>query len=387
MYATTPPIPTIDLQFWTNFRREVHQQAELSGLEVVTAKKVADQLRAMGVEVHEAIGGTGVLALFRSQKEGAQLMFRTELDALPIQEINTFAHRSVTDGVSHKCGHDGHLTILMALAARLRQSPPETGTVALLFQPAEETGEGAAAVLADPRFHQLLQPHQVYALHNLPGYPLGHIVIRNGSFTAAVVSRVYRFLGKTAHAAEPEHGFNPARALSLAVEAALQQSRNQPDAEAFSVVTPVHIHLGSKDYGISAGAGELHLTLRCWTQEALDQLVSHLDQAMTQIAAQENLQLQSESLHPFHANENSEEAVQHLREAVAALALPTATRDYPFKWGEDFGLFTQRYSGAMFGIGSGVDSPALHNPDYDFPDELIDPASALFFAIAKRQLG
>ena len=387
MHATTPPIPTIDLQFWTNFRREVHQQAELSGLEVITAKKVADQLRAMGVEVHEAIGGTGVLALFRSQKEGAQLMFRTELDALPIQEINTFAHRSVTNGVSHKCGHDGHLTILMALAARLRQSPPETGTVALLFQPAEETGEGAAAVLADPRFHQLLQPHQVYALHNLPGYPLGHIVIRNGSFTAAVVSRVYRFLGKTAHAAEPEHGFNPARALSLAVEAALQQSRNQPDAEAFSVVTPVHINLGSKDYGISAGAGELHLTLRCWTQEALDQLVSHLDQAMTQIAAQENLQLQSESLHPFHANENSEEAVQHLREAVAALALPTATRDYPFKWGEDFGLFTQRYSGAMFGIGSGVDSPALHNPDYDFPDELIDPASALFFAIAKRQLG
>lgn len=387
MYASTPPIPTIDLQFWTNFRREVHQQAELSGLEVVTAKKVADQLRAMGVEVHEAIGGTGVLALFRSQKEGAQLMFRTELDALPIQEINTFAHRSVTDGVSHKCGHDGHLTILMALAARLRQSPPETGTVALLFQPAEETGEGAAAVLADPRFHQLLQPHQVYALHNLPGYPLGHIVIRNGSFTAAVVSRVYRFLGKTAHAAEPEHGFNPARALSLAVEAALQQSRNQPDAEAFSVVTPVHINLGSKDYGISAGAGELHLTLRCWTQEKLDQLVSHLDQAMTQIATQENLQLQSESLHPFHANENSEEAVQHLRAAVAALALPTATRDYPFKWGEDFGLFTQRYSGAMFGIGSGVDSPALHNPDYDFPDELIDPASALFFAIAKRQLG
>lgn len=387
MYATTPPIPTIDLQFWTNFRREVHQQAELSGLEVITAKKVADQLRAMGVEVHEAIGGTGVLALFRSQKEGAQLMFRTELDALPIQEINSFAHRSVTNGVSHKCGHDGHLTILMALAARLRQSPPETGTVALLFQPAEETGEGAAAVLADPRFHQLLQPHQVYALHNLPGYPLGHIVIRNGSFTAAVVSRVYRFLGKTAHAAEPEHGFNPARALSLAVEAALQQSRNQPDAEAFSVVTPVHINLGSKDYGISAGAGELHLTLRCWTQEALDQLVSHLDQAMTQIAAQEHLQLQSESLHPFHANENSEEAVQHLSAAVAALALPTATRDYPFKWGEDFGLFTQRYSGAMFGIGSGVDSPALHNPDYDFPDELIDPASALFFAIAKRQLG
>ena len=387
MHATTPPIPTIDLQFWTNFRREVHQQAELSGLEVVTAKKVADQLSAMGVEVHEGIGGTGVLALFRSQKEGAQLMFRTELDALPIQEINTFAHRSVTDGVSHKCGHDGHLTILMALAARLRQSPPETGTVALLFQPAEETGEGAAAVLADPRFHQLLQADQVYALHNLPGYPLGHIVIRNGSFTAAVVSRVYRFLGKTAHAAEPEHGFNPARALSLAVEAALQQSRNQPDAEAFSVVTPVHINLGSKDYGISAGAGELHLTLRCWTQEALDQLVSHLDQAMTQIAAQENLQLQSESLHPFHANENSEEAVQHLSAAVAALALPTATRDYPFKWGEDFGLFTQRYSGVMFGIGSGVDSPALHNPDYDFPDELIDPASALFFAIAKRQLG
>lgn len=387
MQANSLPIPAIDLNFWTSFRREVHQQAELSGLEVVTAKKVAEQLRLMEVEVHEEIGGTGVLALFRSPKEGPQLMFRTELDALPIQEVNTFAHRSTTEGVSHKCGHDGHLTILMALAARLRQSPPASGTVALLFQPAEETGEGAAAVLADPRFHQLLQPQQVYALHNLPGYPMGHIVIRNGSFTAAVVSRIYRFLGKTAHAAEPEHGFNPARALSQAVEAALEQSRNHPDADQFSVVTPVHMNLGSKDYGISAGAGELHLTLRCWTQQDLDQLVVDLDRAMQQIAHRENLQLQTESLHPFHANENSDEAVQQLREAVSALHLPTAPRAYPFKWGEDFGLFTQRYSGAMFGLGSGENCPALHNPDYDFPDELIDPASALFFTIAKRQLG
>ena len=387
MLSLPEDFPQIDLDHWTKVRRHFHQHPELSGYETHTAAEAALILKDMSLyEVHEGIGGTGVLAIYKAQKEGPTLLFRTELDALPIQEINEFDHRSNTDGVSHKCGHDGHLTIVLALAERIRQSPPERGTVVLLLQPAEENGQGAAAILADERFHELVKPDAVYALHNLPGYPLGHACIRHGSFTAAVNSSVYRLYGKTAHAAEPEHGHNPGKALAKMMQFALSQSRNVPDAEDFSVVTPICMRLGDESYGISAGYGELHLTVRCWREEQLQELCRVLEKEMKRIAESENLRLEAEYIFHFHANENADEPVNEVLAAADRIKLPRLERDYPFKWGEDFGLFTQRYPGAMFGIGSGEDCPALHNPDYDFPDALIDTASAVFYQIVKQKL-
>lgn len=386
MTINSKEVPSIDLKHWTKVRRHFHQNPELSGEEVGTAKEVVRILKDLKIEVHDKIGGTGVLALFKTDQEGPTLMFRTELDALPIQEINEFEHRSTVEGVSHKCGHDGHLTIMLALAERLKQSPPKRGTVALLFQPAEEDGRGAKSVLEDPRFHELIKPDQVYALHNLPGYPLGETVVRKGSFTAAVNSPVYRLYGKTSHAAEPEHGDNPGLALSEMMQLALSLSRNKVDASDFSVVTPICMKLGDESYGISAGYGELHLTLRSWTQEALDSLVLKLDHGIEEIAQRERLKVEKEILFPFHANQNDDRCVDFLREAIDELEIARVKRDYPFKWGEDFGLFTQKYPGVMFGIGSGEDCPALHNPDYDFPDELLDSASAIFYTVIRNQL-
>ncbi|GAA4843627.1 amidohydrolase [Algivirga pacifica] len=368
----------------TTLRREFHAIAEVSGKEYHTAKKVVEVLQTLNpTEVISPIGGTGVIAVFDSFQEGPTILFRCELDALPIQEINTFAHRSITEGVSHKCGHDGHLTSMLGLAKQLSQTPPKKGKVLLVFQPAEENGEGAKAILEDDKF-DTLSPDYVFAFHNLPGYPLNKIIYKPASFTASVKSIIIKLHGKTAHAAEPEHGDNPALALSRILQESLKLANNNPDDEKLTVITPIHINMGELAYGISAGYGELHLTVRTWTEDYLEHISDQIVALSKKIASEENLTPEIAFTQHFQANENHPEAMEHLLSAIKECDLPAAERAYPFKWGEDFGLFTQKYKGAMFGIGSGENCPALHNPDYDYPDEITPVAVRLFHQIALR---
>ena len=155
------------------FRRDLHAHPEISGEEKETAKRVLAVLNTLKPDaLLTEVGGTGILATFGTDEKGPQVMVRCELDALPIQEVNTFGHKSVNKGVSHKCGHDGHATILTGLAEKLAAKRPAKGRVHLLYQPAEENGAGAAAVLKDPRM-QDKHFDLVLALHNLPGYKLG----------------------------------------------------------------------------------------------------------------------------------------------------------------------------------------------------------------------
>ncbi|MXV38006.1 amidohydrolase [Flavobacteriaceae bacterium Ap0902] len=374
------------MQNFTQLRKEFHQIAELSGKEFQTSQKVREVLEDYNCEIVSPIGSTGVLAIFDSCKEGETVTFRAELDALPIQEINTFEHKSATDGVSHKCGHDGHLTSLLNLAEKLNQNPPTNGRVILLFQSAEENGEGALAMLRDEQFKNY-HPDYIFAYHNLPGYPIKEVVYKYDSFTAAVVSIIIKLNGRTAHAAEPEHGENPAKAMAHIMLRSLEQAHNDINHPEFSVVTPVYETLGAQDYGISAGYGEVHLTLRCWTQKALDVLIQEIENIAKEEANKEKLEVSFEYTQAFQSNENNEQAVSILEEVLKEKHYENQKRAYPFKWGEDFGLFTQNFKGAMFGIGSGENCPALHNPDYDFPDELLDYASDLFFDIQKSILG
>jgi len=169
----------------STFRRSLHAHPELSGREVETARRVADRLAGFApTRIVTGLGSmrTGVCAVYEGERPGPTVLVRCELDALPIQERNTFAHRSTVPGVSHKCGHDGHMATLAALAADLHAKPIARGCVLLLFQPAEETGEGAAAVLRDPAFRALGAPDYVYAFHNVPKFPLGAVLLGEGVF-------------------------------------------------------------------------------------------------------------------------------------------------------------------------------------------------------------
>ena len=360
------------------FRRELHAHPEISGEENETAKRVLAVLNKLKPdELLTGVGGTGILATFGTSEKGPQVMVRCELDALPIQEVNNFDHTSTSKGVSHKCGHDGHMAILTGLAQKLANDRPRNGRVHLLYQPAEENGAGAAAVLKDPRMKDR-HFDLVLALHNLPGYPLGGVVVRKGAFTASVSSIVIALRGRTSHAAEPEHGINPALAVTEILTGALALQHNVPTEDGLRVVTVVHVNLGSEDYGISAGSAEVHLTVRCWTDEELRLLEQDIEELSRVVAEKYKLGIDIDHCFTFKANQIDDAAAELVANAVRSTGHELIARDHPFKWGEDFGLFTAKYKGCMVGLGSGEDMPALHNPDYDFPDELIPHGVELF---------
>ncbi|HPF89758.1 MAG TPA: amidohydrolase [Flavobacteriales bacterium] len=365
-------------------RRELHAHPETAMEEEWTAQRITRYLEVLEPDaLLTKVGGTGILARFDGRADGPDLLFRCELDALPIAEENTFHHRSTIDGRSHKCGHDGHMAIICGLAERLAADRPKQGRVWLLFQPAEENGMGAKAVLADPRVADL-HFDRVFALHNLPGVAQGTIRVRNDTFTAAVNSIVMQLKGRTSHAAEPEHGINPAAAMSTIITRTLALAHNVPSDAHMRVITPVYAQLGSKDYGISAGHAEVHLTLRCWTDVELEKLQRTVEELALKVARDEQLELSIHYTQHFHANQNDPDTVDLVRAAVQAAGLHLSEADHPFKWGEDFGLFTQRFPGCMFGIGAGEDTPALHNPDYDFPDAIIPQGIAVFERIIRH---
>ncbi len=368
---------------YSRIRKALHQQPELSGAEMETAGRVTEWLRETRPEqLIEGIGGAGLCAIYEAALPGPTLLFRAELDALPIAEKNGFDHRSRETGVSHKCGHDGHMSILLALAGRLRQQRPKRGRVILLFQPEEETGQGAAKMLQDRRL-RALQPDRVFALHNLPGYPLGEVQLREGAFAAASEGILFSFEGKTAHAGHPEQGLSPAPALAALLQQLPALAEQFPG---FALITVVECRLGERNFGISPGSGTLACTVRAFEQSTFEALKAAAIALVETTAAEHQLHLTVSQHEGFAAVQNQAEAVAQVATACRQLKIPHQYAAEPFRWSEDFGLFTQAYPGVLFGLGAGVDSPALHHPDYDFPDALIPIGCAIFHQIIQEEL-
>ena len=377
-------ISTIEeINYLTNFRKKLHQFPELSGDEKQTAQAVVDELKGCNPStIITKLGGHGVAAIFKGPLKGKTILFRAELDALPIQEVNTFEHTSQYPGISHKCGHDGHATILIGLARMLKLNPLLKGEVILLFQPAEENGNGAKAVLSDEKFKSI-KPDFVFALHNVPDYDKGVVIVKNNSFTPSVTSLKITLKGKTSHAAEPENGINPDVALQEIIVAIKGLADTHVDSETFTVVTTVYATLGSEDYGISADYAELHFTIRCWTAKQLKNFKEISATLIQDISNKNQLKYTLDWIYEFDSNNNDDKAVDFIVAAAKSNSFTLIEKQTPFKWGEDFGAFTQQYKGAMFAVGSGKETPALHNPDYDFPDEITPYGVQMFHSIIK----
>jgi amidohydrolase len=369
----------------TLLRKELHKYPEVSGKEINTAKRIISFLENYPPdEIISNMGTTGILAIYKGKEEGKTVLFRCELDALPIDEINTFEHRSVNNGVSHKCGHDGHIAILCGLATELHFQRPETGTAMLLFQPAEEDGSGAKKVLNDPKF--IYKPDFAFALHNIPGYKKNQIVVKTNTFSCAVNSLIIKLKGVTAHAGEPHMGINPALALAEITTQFNDLIQADITKDNYCLITPIYSKMGKKAYGVSADAGEIHFTVRSNSNKQMKAMEAKLVNVAKKIATIFQLECKTSWTQSFQANENSIEAVNYIKKVVNSNNFELLEKETPFTWGEDFGLFTQHFSGAMFGLGSGTDTPALHNPDYDFPDEIIPTGITLFHQISKQIL-
>jgi amidohydrolase len=376
-----------DLTELTALRRRLHERPELSGEERETARAVALRLRETSPDrLIENLGGHGVAAIYQGVEPGPTLMFRAELDGLPIEELSDAPHRSQSRGKGHLCGHDGHMATLIALALGFARRRPKRGRAVLLFQPAEENGAGAQAVLADPRFAEIA-PDLAFAWHTMPGLPLGRAALKAGPVNCASRGLLARLIGKTAHASMPQTGLSPTRALSRLMPAlASLSSEDRLDAD-FRLVTVTHARLGEPAFGVAPGEAELYATLRTLTNDGMDALVGRAESLVREVARADGLGVEIAYSDVFAHCENAPEAVERLARALGAEGVAFGDEGLPMRASEDFGRFRAAAPCAMFLLGAGENRPSLHNPDYDFPDELISIAARVMMRVARDALG
>ncbi len=370
----------------TSLRKDLHKHPELSGKEKETSKRIIKYAKSYRPDdIISEIGGYGVAVIFNGEQNGKTVLIRCDLDALPIEEENNFDYKSTNENVSHKCGHDGHMSMVSGLIPLLSENKLKKGKVVLLYQPAEETGQGAAKVIEDPKFEQI-KPDYSFALHNLPGFEKNDIVVRNDEFASASKGLIVRLKGKTSHAAEPEKGITPSLAVAGLIKE-LVDLKNDKSLKEFSLVTIIHVKIGERAFGTTPGYAELMATLRSYKNDDMEILSSNAEKLIESISKKYSLKHEIEWVEEFPATENDDSCVELIKESAKDNNFSLIKADNPFRWSEDFGHFTEEFKGALFGLGSGKEQPQLHNPDYDFPDEILLTGTKMFYTIIKKILG
>jgi len=367
-------------------RKQLHRHAELSGSEEKSAQIIKEYVSRFNPdEVITGLGGHGIAVIYKGTASGPAVLLRAELDALPIADANDSAYKSIRSGVSHKCGHDGHMTIVAGLAGVLHRRPPKKGRVILLFQPAEETGKGAAGIVNDPNFGRLA-PDYVFALHNLPGNKTGRILVKSGAMTCASIGMHIRLDGKTTHASHPQEGRSPAVAMCEIIRQLPALDSVSELMDNIALVTVVYARMGAKSYGTAPGFADIMVTLRAETDNTLEMIRKHAVDRVSAFAKKDRLGYAIDWHDHFLAGANDEQATRIVAKAVGAAGFDVEWLTQPFRWSEDFGLFTSRFPGALFALGAGRQTPPLHSPAYDFPDRLIQPGLRIFQAIIEHLL-
>ena len=370
----------------TGLRHALHQIPEVSGAEEKTAAYIATYLRAYAPDrLLTGLGGHGVAAVYDGAAEGPTVMIRCELDGLPIEELSDQPYRSTHAGRGHLCGHDGHMTMVAALAEDLAGKRPARGRVVLMFQPAEETGKGAPAVVADPAFGEIA-PDYAFSLHNLPGLAVGQIALCRGPANCASRGMRIRLSGRTSHAAAPQDGVSPAGAMAQLLPGLGALGGGTDLGPDYALVTLTHARLGEATFGIAPGEGEVWATLRTVNDTRMARLIEEATALVGKVCAEQGLGHEISFDDVFEACTNNPEAVAVLQKACERVGLGVAMQDRPQRWSEDFGQFGKGAKAAMFWLGSGEDQPQLHNPDYDFPDAAIPVGAGLFRAVVSELL-
>ena len=360
----------------THIRHQLHRMAELSGNEKHTHDFIVEHLRELcPTHLHTNVGGYGVVAAWLTTHTAPTIALRADIDALPIKEILDKDYISASDGVSHKCGHDGHSAILLRTAELIHSEKPLCNTI-LIFQPEEETGQGARKIL-DSKILEQYNINKIFGFHNLPHYPTGCVVIKHNTFAAASTGMTITLQGRPTHAAHPEKGINPTMAVAQIIMMINQECANLSDNPQAVQATPIHIHVGNVAFGTSAGEAQVMYTLRAWNNHNMTATLLHLENEISKICLQHNLTHHIEYCEAFSAVDNTAAEVETIHRAAQKLGMPIQWIDTPFRWSEDFAEYLKHYKGAYFGIGAGTDSLELHHPQYNFNDEIIEPTARL----------
>lgn len=374
-----------DMENSTSIRKKLHSIAEPSGKEIKTAAYIKSVLQVLkNFTIVDGFAMQSVLAVFDSGTLGPCLLFRCELDGIPLTESLPIPYASIHKGTSHKCGHDGHMTILLAFAKKLSTQGLTKGKVLLLFQSAEETGMGAQAI-CNSGILKKYSPDFVFAFHNLPGYSTEEIICSTGTFSASVSSIKIQLKGKESHASQPMKGINPALAISDLILYFQSYQTSERKKNTFFLSTPIFIEMGNEAYGTSAGNASIGYTFRSWNDQLLQKNIAHIQHYLHSLEQKyPGLKTNFSFLERFHSTENHHEAVLKIQQAATKCHLKYVENKLPFEWGEDFGVFTDQYKGAMFCVGSGIMHPPLHTAAYDFPDVLINRVAKMLMYLAQH---
>ncbi len=372
----------------TDWRRRIHAEPELGFEEHGTAAFVAEALTEFGCEVHRGVGRTGVVGRLRVGNSERAIGLRADMDALPIVEANSFAHRSKREGRMHACGHDGHTASLLGAARYLAESRRFDGVVNFIFQPAEEGIGGARAMIEDGLFERF-PCESIFGYHNAPALPVGQMGVMPGPFMAGGAFFDIRIEGVGAHGARPESGVDPVLIASH-VTAALQSivSRNVPASEMVVVSVP-RIAAGDA-YNVIPSEATLGGTVRAFSRDLLSLAEANIRRIATQVAQAFGGRAQLDFRVIFAPLVNDPVQTEVAAAAVEDVVGPSnvVRYDHPVMGSEDFSFMLEKIPGAYVHIGNGdAAHPAqIHNPHYDFNDAILPMAAALYARIVERKL-
>lgn len=360
-------------------RHTLHAHPELSLQEVHTKERLEAFLKQhTNLEVVDK--GAWFYAHYDSgRKDAPTLAFRADFDALPIQETCEIPYASVTEGVGHKCGHDGHSAALAGFALEVAQEQPPQN-VYFIFQHGEEVGKGGEECA---KLLPQIGCQWIYAVHNLSGHPQGTILYRRGLSQCASKGLTIFFQGQNAHASQPEDGKNPAFAITALVQY-IYRLLAENKYEDMVLCTLVHIEAGSKNFGISAGEGQVSMTLRANREADMELLEQQILQYAKELADREGLQIRQEEVDPFPETRNHDAAIEKVLAAADSLGLQTEELKQPWRASEDFGYYTKVCPGAIFYVGNGEDYPPLHTGEYDFNDGILEEIVDMYSEILRQ---
>ncbi|MDZ7814252.1 MAG: M20 aminoacylase family protein [Ideonella sp.] len=382
-------------------RRDIHAHPELCFQEVRTADVVAQQLQSWGIEIHRGMGTTGVVGIIKSGSSPRAVGLRADMDALPMTEFNTFAHASKHPGKMHACGHDGHTAMLLAAAKHLAQHRDFDGTVYLVFQPAEEGGGGAREMIKDGLFERFPMD-AIFGMHNWPGMAAGDFAVCRGPAMASSNEFKITITGKGSHAALPHNGIDPVPVACQMVQAfQTVVTRNKKPTDA-AVISVTMIHTGEAT-NVVPDTCEIQGTVRTFTVEVLDMVEQRMGDIAQHTAAAFGASVNFEFRRNYPPTINHHAEADFVRSVMQDLVGQAHTHEFePTMGAEDFSYFLQAKPGAYFVIGNGDGAHRsayslghdaahlgpcnLHNPHYDFNDELIPLGGSLWVKLVEKYL-
>jgi hippurate hydrolase len=371
----------------TGWRRHIHENPGILYEVEHTANFVAEKLKEFGVdEVVTGIGRTGVVGIIRGKNPGSRTIgFRADMDALPLTEITGAEWASKTPGKMHACGHDGHTAMLLGAAKYLAETRNFNGTLAVIFQPAEEGGRGAEAMVKDGMMERF-SINEVYGMHNRPGIPLGQFAIRKGAIMGAPDKFSISITGRGGHAAEPHNTVDPI-AIGAQIVSNIQLIAARNINPLRSVVVSVTRFQAGTTHNIIPETAELEGTVRTLDEAVRDFTEERLRQLVETIASAHGATATFEYERACPVTINHDNETLYAAEAATAIAGPKnvdADTD-PMMAGEDFSFMLNARPGAFIFIGNG-DSAGLHNPAYDFNDEAIAHGISFWAKLAEQRL-